>query len=101
MWALPRGNSAADATAAQRYLDFKLGIFADPLWFGAWPPSVAQRIAALPPLPRPLAVRLNASRPDFFAINSYSSLCALVAYFGTKAPGRCCDRTQKPSFQQM
>ena len=77
MWALPRGNSAADAEAAQRYLDFKLGIYADPLWFGAWPPAVAQRIAALPPLPRPLAARMNASRPDFFAINSYSSLCAL------------------------
>ena len=35
MWALPRGNTAADEAAAQRYLDFKLGIYADPLWFAS------------------------------------------------------------------
>ncbi|KAK9832635.1 hypothetical protein WJX81_005774 [Elliptochloris bilobata] len=74
MWALPRSSSAVDTEAAQRYLDFKLGIYADPLWFGAWPASVEQRIAALPPLPPALAARLNASQPDFFAINAYSSL---------------------------
>ncbi len=75
MWALPSGASAADAAAVQRYLDFKLGVYADPLWFSAWPASVAQRIAALPPLPPALAAQLNASRPDFFAVNTYSSLC--------------------------
>lgn len=76
MWALPRTSSAADSLAAQRYLDFKLGIYADPLWFGAWPASVVERIGALPPLPPTLSAQLNASRPDYFAINSYSSLCA-------------------------
>jgi len=90
MWALPSSASAADAAAAQRYLDFKLGIYADPLWFGAWPASVAQRIAALPPLPSALAAQLNASRPDFFAVNTYSSLCGPGSTLPYPAYHSCC-----------
>ena len=38
-------ESAADKEAAERYIDYRLGIFADPLYFGDWPESVKARRA--------------------------------------------------------
>lgn len=68
-------NSQADKDAAQRYIDFRLGTFADPIWFGKWPDAVKAGVPAniLPALPANLTDFFKANKPDTFYINHYTT----------------------------
>lgn len=68
-------DSQADKDAAQRYIDFRLGTFADPIWFGKWPDAVKAGVPAniLPALPANLTDFFKANKPDTFYINHYTT----------------------------
>ena len=75
-WTIPLdASNPLDVEAAQRYIDYRLGIFADPLWKGDWPESVKKRIPAsvLPPISESLRKDLLANKPSTFYINHYST----------------------------
>ncbi|WIA10872.1 hypothetical protein OEZ85_011038 [Tetradesmus obliquus] len=69
-WAEPLDTgSASDASAAQLKLDAKLGWFADPIFLGRYPASVAQ---FAPKLTSHEAALINGSA-DFLGINHYTT----------------------------
>ena len=69
-------NKEADVAAAKRALDFSLGWFADPIFFGDYPAEMKKRVGdRLPQFTEEEKVLLKGSA-DFFALNHYSSsLC--------------------------
>lgn len=75
-WTIPLDPAnPKDVEAAQRYIDYRLGIFADPLWKGDWPASVKARIppTVLPPISESLRKDLLAHKPSTFFLNHYST----------------------------
>ena len=58
--------------AAQRNLDFVLGIYADPIYLGDYPASVRHRIPDLPEFTAEQRASLKGST-DYFALNHYTS----------------------------
>jgi len=68
-------DSQADKDAAQRYIDFRLGAFADPIWFGKWPDSVKERVPAniLPAIPANLSSFFKDNKPETFYLNHYTT----------------------------
>ncbi len=58
--------------AAQRNLDFILGIYADPIFLGDYPASVRSRITDLPEFTPEQRASLKGSA-DYFALNHYTS----------------------------
>jgi beta-glucosidase len=75
-WTIPLDpDNPKDVEAAQRYIDYRLGIFADPLWKGDWPASVRARIppSVLPPISESLRKDLLAHKSPTFFINHYST----------------------------
>eukprot|EP00929_Paragymnodinium_shiwhaense_P059971 TRINITY_DN29996_c0_g1_i1.p1 TRINITY_DN29996_c0_g1~~TRINITY_DN29996_c0_g1_i1.p1 ORF type:complete len:587 (-),score=104.70 TRINITY_DN29996_c0_g1_i1:569-2329(-) len=79
-WRQPRdGNSAADVRAARQAIDFALGWFADPVYFGDYPSCMREACGdRLPRFSEEESRRLKGSS-DFFGINSYSSNYAAPA----------------------
>lgn len=59
--------------AAQRYLDFNLGIYADPCFLGDYPASVRKAVKALPHFTEEQKKQLKAS-VDYFALNHYTTV---------------------------
>lgn len=85
-WTLPV-DPEKDADAAQRYIDYRLGSFADPLYFGQWPASVRERLrptGELPPIPRELSEFLVENKPKTFFLNYYT------AKYIWEKPGKRC-----------
>ena len=72
-WALPYTNTRQDIDAAERFAEFELGWFADPVHFGRYPQSMVDRLG--PRLPRFTAAEsdLLKGSSDFFGINHYST----------------------------
>ncbi|KAL0039349.1 hypothetical protein WJX79_004246 [Trebouxia sp. C0005] len=68
----PLTNSAADKAAAQRCQEFMCARFADPVYFGDYPQSIKDSIAALPVFTPEQKAALKGS-VDFFLINHYST----------------------------
>ncbi len=64
----------APQAAAQRHMDWQMGIFADPIYLGSWPISVAAAVGSN--LPTYSAAQLAALKGscDYFALNSYTSV---------------------------
>ena len=58
--------------AAQRYLDFNLGVYADPCFLGDYPESVRKAVPALPKFTKEQKKALKAS-VDYFALNHYTT----------------------------
>lgn len=73
-WAIAEPQSGADGLAAvQRYLDFNLGWFADPIWKGDYP-SIMREVVGdrLPIFTDEEKLALTGSA-DFFGLNHYST----------------------------
>ena len=72
-WREPLTASAADVAAAQRSMEFNLGWFADPIYFGDYPPAMrAQLGARLPTFSAEQRAMLTNSS-DFFALQHYAT----------------------------
>jgi len=65
-------HHAAMQAAAQRHLDFALGLYADPIYLGDYPQSVKALVPSLPALSDHEKASLNGS-VDYFALNHYTS----------------------------
>ena len=63
----------ANQAAAQRYLDFNLGLYADPCFLGDYPESVKQAVPALPAFTQEQKQQLLGS-VDYFALNHYTTV---------------------------
>ena len=59
--------------AAQRYLDFELGLYADPCFLGDYPASVRAAVPALPAFTDDEKKQLKGS-VDYFALNHYTTV---------------------------
>ncbi|DBA77308.1 TPA: hypothetical protein ACH3X2_000830 [Trebouxia sp. C0005] len=79
-WVVPYTNSTDDTAAAQRHVDFTLGLYADPVYLGDYPQSVKALVPSLPALTDQEKASLKGS-VDYFALNHYTS------YYVKDAPG--------------
>lgn len=76
-WREPASATPADRAAAERALEFYLGWFADPIYFGDYPASMRERLGErLPRFSEEDAALIKGSN-DFFGLNHYTTmLCA-------------------------
>ncbi len=65
-------HHTAMQAAAQRHLDFTLGLYADPIYLGDYPQSVKALVPSLPALTDQEKASLKGS-VDYFALNHYTS----------------------------
>jgi beta-glucosidase len=72
-WAEPFSPSEDDKEAAQRYLEFQLAWFADPVFFGKYPDSMIERVGDRLPQFTPEEAALIKGSYDFFGLNHYTS----------------------------
>ena len=70
--------------AAQRYLDFNLGLYADPIFLGDYPASVRKAVPALPHLTSEQKKALKAS-VDYFALNHYTTTWVEASHHGLQS----------------
>merc|ERR550525_1236707 len=73
-WKQPlRSGHADDIQAAQRSMDFQLGWFADPIFYGDYPASMRQTLGKRLPSFSEEERKTLLNSCDFFGLNSYSS----------------------------
>lgn len=73
-WREPKTSSAADQASSQRALEFFLGWFADPLYFGDYPEVMHERVQdRLPKFTTEQQALLKGST-DFFGLNHYTTM---------------------------
>ncbi|MEO0776867.1 MAG: GH1 family beta-glucosidase [Bacteroidota bacterium] len=75
-WREPATDNPADHEAAQRALEFFLGWFADPLYFGHYPQCMVDRLGDRLPQFSPEESELVKGSSDFFGLNHYTTTLA-------------------------
>jgi beta-glucosidase len=85
-WDEPYTQSPADVAAAQRGMDFMLGWWADPIWFGDYPASLKQSLGNLLPRFTDDEKRLLKGSYDFFGLNHYTSRYISAGAITTQNP---------------
>lgn len=74
VWGEPLNTSdSSSVAAAERYLEFQLGWFADPLFFGDYPSSMRERVGSRLPSFTTEQSQLLLGSVDFFGMNHYTS----------------------------
>ncbi len=85
-WREPRTDSPADLAAAERALQFFLGWFGDPLYFGDYPEVMRSRVGARLPQFTPEEKAMIRGSQDFFGLNHYTTMYAADATSGEILP---------------
>ncbi|KAI0058821.1 beta-glucosidase 1A [Artomyces pyxidatus] len=74
-WFIPYDDEPENVAAAQRAMDFRLGLLADPIYKGAYPSSMKKILGDRLPDFTPEEVEvLRASSSDFFGLNTYTTM---------------------------
>ncbi|KAM3334346.1 hypothetical protein ACQJBY_029019 [Aegilops geniculata] len=72
-WAEPKSDKMEDQAAAARRMDFQLGWFLDPIYFGDYPESMRQRVGEYLPKFSEKERELMRNKIDFIGLNHYTS----------------------------
>ncbi|VAH82806.1 unnamed protein product [Triticum turgidum subsp. durum] len=72
-WAEPKSDKMEDQAAAARRIDFQLGWFLDPIYFGDYPESMRQRVGEYLPKFSEKDRELMRNKIDFIGLNHYTS----------------------------
>ncbi|MBD3265103.1 beta-glucosidase [bacterium] len=75
-WREPRTDAAQDREAAERALQFFLGWFADPLYFGTYPETMRERVADRLPQFNEDDREVIQGSCDYFGLNHYTTMHA-------------------------
>jgi len=73
-WGEPLTNSTEDIAAANRYVEWQVGMYFDPIFFGDWPQSMKDMIGSrLPTFTDEQKALINGTHDSYYLQNFYTS----------------------------